>query len=664
MNEVSLWYRPVIEAEALGFTVFHGLWQGLLLFFSVQSLLWFFKRARQRYRILYIAFCLLFVSFALTFCMEWKDALQKQQNTEMVVASVLNQNKNHNPLTVPVSGHSVWQDFTSFYQHPEFRKILPFISLFYLTGVFFLTARLVIGVSNTRLLRKRLVPVPDELRQRFLHLRHLIGMRRKAGLFFSEKVKVPLMIGHLKPLVILPVALINQLDMQQTEAILLHELAHIKRRDYLFNLLQSVMELFLFFNPVTWWFAAAIRKERELCCDDVVIAHTSAPVKYAEALFQLELGRNPGLPALAATGNSKKHTLLTRIKRIVEMKPNTKRTPQGIFAALTGLLLLIATGCYYTTAAQEKQQPEQKASHQEVIISKQYQNAAATPGLDSVVNNAMNAAQATISQINWDDVKAAMQQAGDEIDQVDRKTMQHALARANVEIKKAQKQLQNMDESGISNSLNNAEKAIASIDWDEIGDQVTGAIQSADVPDNKTVRDAMQLARTALDSVRIAMRSASIDTRKIADSVLRARRQVADSISGVRKRMTTEALRRKRAFRDETHASFEQAVSAANAKRDEARSEAKRVRAIMSARQHGDRISTVNTDALLSQLESDGRIDRNKKFKISYEDGVLEVNGNTVPVAAYRKYLPSGKNTTLKIAGKKGSLSVSTTEHD
>lgn len=90
-------------------------------------------------------------------------------------------------------------------------------------------------------------------------------------LFLSEKMLIPFTAGFIKPMILFPVALLNRLSEEQVEAILLHEMAHIKRHDYLFNILQRIMEIVLFFNPMIWLLAKDIRREREFCCDDLVI---------------------------------------------------------------------------------------------------------------------------------------------------------------------------------------------------------------------------------------------------------------------------------------------------------------------------------------------------------------------------------------------------------
>jgi hypothetical protein len=173
------------------------------------------------------------------------------------------------------------------------------------------------------------------------HLRSLgnrLGISKKVQLFISGHLQVPVMIGFLKPVILLPAAMVNNLSPEQLEAILLHELAHIKRNDYLLNIFQSIVETILFFNPFVWWISRNIRQEREHCCDDLVIAGTVQPMHYAKALVALEEYRITANPMAMAAAHDK-HFLLHRIKRIMEMKTKHLNYSQRFLA-----LLIIVTG--------------------------------------------------------------------------------------------------------------------------------------------------------------------------------------------------------------------------------------------------------------------------------------------------------------------------------
>ena len=115
---------------------------------------------------------------------------------------------------------------------------------------------------------------------------------RAITLLESALVDVPTVIGWLKPVVLLPASALAGLSPQQLEAILAHELAHIRRHDYLVNLLQTLVETVLFYHPAVWWLSRRIRIERENCCDDLAVSLCGDPVAYAQALADLEALRS------------------------------------------------------------------------------------------------------------------------------------------------------------------------------------------------------------------------------------------------------------------------------------------------------------------------------------------------------------------------------------
>jgi hypothetical protein len=165
-----------------------------------------------------------------------------------------------------------------------------------------------------------------------------IGLDRHVAVWLCENVETPLTIGFLKPAILLPVAALNHLSLQQTETVIAHELFHIKRNDYLVNILMAIAEVILFFNPFAWLLQSAINKERENSCDDAVISLGYDPMIYAEALYIL--GRQAGQPisfALAATGRNKQ-LLLERVKRVLKRKPSAN----SFLKPLAGFFLCLA----------------------------------------------------------------------------------------------------------------------------------------------------------------------------------------------------------------------------------------------------------------------------------------------------------------------------------
>ena len=168
-----------------------------------------------------------------------------------------------------------------------------------------------------------------------------LGIRRKVTLLQSELVKVPVTIGFLKPVILLPVGMVFQLATGQIDTILLHELAHIYRRDYLVNILQSIVEAIFFFNPAILWISALIREEREACCDDIVLENVTQKGNYLEALMAFHEHNSIPSGGLALALSLRKPQLMNRLRRMVN-KENQRLTMFEMSVLLAGMLFLSA----------------------------------------------------------------------------------------------------------------------------------------------------------------------------------------------------------------------------------------------------------------------------------------------------------------------------------
>ncbi|MBN2350509.1 MAG: pentapeptide repeat-containing protein, partial [Bacteroidales bacterium] len=155
-------------------------------------------------------------------------------------------------------------------------------------------------------------------------LLHQLGIKKAVKFLQSTLVKVPVVIGYFKPVVLVPLSAFTGLTTQQMESVLVHELAHIIRRDYLINLIQSLAEILFFYHPAVWWISKTIKEEREHCCDDIALEHTGDSLNFVKALagIQEQMLHSEGL-AMALSGNNNK--LLKRIQRLInqpKMKTN------------------------------------------------------------------------------------------------------------------------------------------------------------------------------------------------------------------------------------------------------------------------------------------------------------------------------------------------------
>jgi len=223
-------------------------------------------------------------------------------------------------------------------------QLLPYLSVAYLILMLVLCVRWIMGYRYTVMIRKQgLLKIPADWRLFVQQTAQQLGITREISIYLSEKISSPLTIGFIKPLILVPVASINHLTVAQLEAVILHEMAHIKRYDYLVNMLLSVAEISLFFNPFTQLMARQIRKERENSCDDWVLQFQYSAETYAAALLQIaQLQAAPAF-AMAAKGSSE-HELLTRVKRMIGAKDQgfNYRRQLLAFLLVTGILSSIA----------------------------------------------------------------------------------------------------------------------------------------------------------------------------------------------------------------------------------------------------------------------------------------------------------------------------------
>jgi beta-lactamase regulating signal transducer with metallopeptidase domain len=211
----------------------------------------------------------------------------------------------------------------------------------WLVGVGLLSARLALSwIGVARLRRAQQAPVPSAVAERMAILAVRLRIRRVVRIVQSAAVQVPLVVGWLRPIVMLPASALTGLSPEQLEAIIAHELAHVRRHDHLINALQSAAEVLLYYHPACWWISRRIRVEREHCCDDIAVALCGDGVAYAAALAELETQRSGVALALAATDG----TLLLRVRRLIGQSADPARpwSWAGSAAPIAVIAVLVA----------------------------------------------------------------------------------------------------------------------------------------------------------------------------------------------------------------------------------------------------------------------------------------------------------------------------------
>jgi beta-lactamase regulating signal transducer with metallopeptidase domain len=227
---------------------------------------------------------------------------------------------------------------------------LLWIDAVWLLGVCGLAFRNVGGLWMIRRLRTKSAKntAPAEVQERFARIVAALGLKREVLLRMSDAIAGPITVGALKTVVLLPVSALSGLGPEELEVVLAHELAHVRRADFIWNLLQTVAETLFFFHPAVWWISGRVRHERELCCDDLALEVCPNPVVYASALFHLEEQRSRQLHlAMALDGNQGRQTLRMRIARILGEQaalamPGERRFSMAAVVAGALVLLLSA----------------------------------------------------------------------------------------------------------------------------------------------------------------------------------------------------------------------------------------------------------------------------------------------------------------------------------
>jgi len=268
----------------------HSLWQGILigLLAAIALSLLRGSSSKIRYALSCGAMAAVIVAAAVTALSVWPDGYAPARHVSGVTGdliSVRGSSEVGATIGIPVPPKDV-PSSNRWWQHPSISRR---IFMIWLAGVMLFSVYHLLGWRRARGFVKRgTSPVPSGWQARFEKLCHEFRVRRLVSLLSSSLVKVPCVVGWMKPVILVPVSMFTSLDPSEIEMILVHELAHVRRYDILVNILQTAMETLFFFNPAIWWLSRQIRIERENCCDDTAILRAGSRLRYARALTNLE----------------------------------------------------------------------------------------------------------------------------------------------------------------------------------------------------------------------------------------------------------------------------------------------------------------------------------------------------------------------------------------
>ena len=232
---------PTILIQAFGWALLHSLWQGFLIFACLRIVLyvWSHMSARIKYNLSYLSLTGIFAWFCITLWQQVSAALRIRQATWVMIETGVRQK--HLDMPEMYQSQSTLKHFI-----PQLEMWFPVLVALYVTGVAVMSIKLIMDLMQLKQIRqKQVLPIDAAWEKHLERLAAQLRIPRKVQLLISTHIQVPVMIGFLKPLILLPVTMFNNLTAEQLEAILLHELAHIKRNDYLLNIFQSIVETIL-----------------------------------------------------------------------------------------------------------------------------------------------------------------------------------------------------------------------------------------------------------------------------------------------------------------------------------------------------------------------------------------------------------------------------------
>jgi beta-lactamase regulating signal transducer with metallopeptidase domain len=326
--------------DILGWTVFHAIWQGAIIGLVFYFLLTAqcFKSSKARFNAAWVTLFIQLLSSVTTF---FYIQSTFQNNLDSSVNQAVSIQNN-----IYLSGTESISQQTSLLEKllnlPN--QYIDWISWVWLIGVSLMSLRLLGGFSYLFWLNKvSNSPLPIEMNLFLEQKRKEAGLKRIMGKL-SSHIQSPIVFGHFKPILLFPVALLSKLTPEQVEAVIIHELAHVKRNDYILNIFQIFIEVIFYFHPVTWWLTSIIKREREHICDDEAAGkELNQKLSYAKALLIIQ--ENDAISSIGSLAFAKKPSeMYLRIKRILEPSKNVnfmEKTTLGI------LVLGLAVGMFW-----------------------------------------------------------------------------------------------------------------------------------------------------------------------------------------------------------------------------------------------------------------------------------------------------------------------------
>jgi len=326
---------PETYRIAIGWTILHSIWQIAL----VSITFYFFlrlndkKSASWKYKLSFSSLLFIMMVSAITFRVCLSNTTVLPNDRAIHVSSANNLDTSISPET----------DYSS-YIFSKIEDHIPLLVNIWFVGAALFIFRLGSNFSAINNLKKSAkVNIPDRW-IRFADTQKLkMGIGRNLSMLSSTAVTCPITFGNIKPIILIPASLIFHLSPAQLEAIITHEMAHIKRKDYLHNIIQSAMEAIFFYHPCFWWINGYVREQRENACDDMAIHYGVDPKDLAYGLAEVLNHAHELSPEIALAAGARNQPTLSRIKRMLGFENNKTKFPSLISYTMIFTMLISAS---------------------------------------------------------------------------------------------------------------------------------------------------------------------------------------------------------------------------------------------------------------------------------------------------------------------------------
>jgi len=492
---------------SLGMTVLHSIWQILAIFLIVYVIIVALKKVKPLFKYYLLCISLLFVIFISGFTFSYyyhaediSTEIYLNEDQIFEAESRISPIKTENTETSKISTVSSLL--------PDIELYIPWVVGLYILGLLVLSLRLLYNLYFLRRLKHVGVFETDEnLEKLFRKIKtQILPSDKLIKIIESALIKVPVVIGYFKPVVIVPAGIFTNLPFNQVEAILAHELAHIKRKDFLINILQSVVEILFFYHPLIYLISRRIRSEREKCCDDIALNYCSN-THYAKALAnmeQLKLVKSYPAVAFAESGNE----LLIRIRRILKQEKMKTKFTEKLFAGiivLAGVFTITLLGSAAFSRNEINVENEFKPSYEEEVFTLPSGNFVID---DTIKEIGENDYHFTIKDDNGEEFSYKMKFENSEVSELyvngelipkkDYPKHKKFIKSALKDVQKARQELANIDQEKIEMEIQESIKVASEINMEEIQKEIEQA----------RFEYQEELANINMDSIREALNQA------------------------------------------------------------------------------------------------------------------------------------------------------------